>query len=173
MRTRRKLLVAGAALVALLALTVASPGVYWRLAGWVRGEAFYDGRPTSYWARQVEDYADVGRADYARTVLIYWRRPDERLPKPVRALRDRFFGRPPRPLQDAGPSAAPVLAELLGHPDPKVRYCAAVLLPDCGPAGRMAVPALRRLCDDPSPVAGVTVGRAAADALRAVDRGAE
>jgi hypothetical protein len=31
-------------LVALLML----PGVHWRLIGWVKGEAFYQGRPTNY-----------------------------------------------------------------------------------------------------------------------------
>lgn len=32
---------------------LAVPAVHWRLWGWIRGEAFFDGRPTSYWEREV------------------------------------------------------------------------------------------------------------------------
>src|SRR5438105_3973061 len=29
------------------------PAVRWRVIGWVKGEAFYQGRPTSYWSKEV------------------------------------------------------------------------------------------------------------------------
>ncbi|OAI53187.1 hypothetical protein AYO44_16200 [Planctomycetaceae bacterium SCGC AG-212-F19] len=31
------------------------PAVHWRVIGWVKGEAFYQGRPTSYWAKEIEE----------------------------------------------------------------------------------------------------------------------
>jgi len=32
------------------------PAVHWRLLGWWRGEAFFRGRPTSYWSSQMRGY---------------------------------------------------------------------------------------------------------------------
>jgi hypothetical protein len=33
--------------------SVLSPAVHWRLLGWAKGEAFYQGRPTSYWLGEL------------------------------------------------------------------------------------------------------------------------
>lgn len=43
------------AFVLALSFTLLSfyPPVYWRIIGWWAGEAFYQGRPTSYWAEQI------------------------------------------------------------------------------------------------------------------------
>ena len=35
------------------------PPVYWRVVGWVKGEAFYQGRPTSYWAGRIQESWDA------------------------------------------------------------------------------------------------------------------
>src|ERR1043166_149159 len=34
----------------------ALPAVHWRVIGWVRGEAFYQGRPTSYWSMECSQW---------------------------------------------------------------------------------------------------------------------
>lgn len=51
--TRRRLLLAFVLLL-LAGGTLSLPAVHWRLIGWWRGEAFYQGRPTSWWARQLK-----------------------------------------------------------------------------------------------------------------------
>src|SRR4051812_26669562 len=48
---RRRLLLFLAAAAVLLVLAL--PAVHWRLVGWARGEPFFDGRPASYWRREV------------------------------------------------------------------------------------------------------------------------
>jgi hypothetical protein len=56
--TRRRLLVAGGLLLLALAAWFEPTGV---VRGWLRGEAFYDGRPTNYWSRELGrwEYADL------------------------------------------------------------------------------------------------------------------
>jgi len=46
---KKRLLKCALAMAALIVLAFFSPHIYWRIAGTVRGEAFYAGRPTSYW----------------------------------------------------------------------------------------------------------------------------
>jgi hypothetical protein len=54
--TKRRWLLIG--LILLLAVVVAFflPPVHWRVVGWLKGEAFYQSRPTSYWRREVQSY---------------------------------------------------------------------------------------------------------------------
>ncbi|OAI48645.1 hypothetical protein AYO44_06695 [Planctomycetaceae bacterium SCGC AG-212-F19] len=52
MKRHSRLLVVLAVL--LVTANVLHPAVHWRLIGWARGEAFYQGRPTSYWADKIE-----------------------------------------------------------------------------------------------------------------------
>jgi hypothetical protein len=52
--TRRWRLWLTLGLLLLLGSLALVPSVRWRVVGWVRGEAFYQGRPTTYWRRQVE-----------------------------------------------------------------------------------------------------------------------
>jgi hypothetical protein len=56
----------GLVLLATIGL-LALPAVHWPLLGWLRGEAFYRGRPTSYWQREVarlEPYCGGFRLSY-------------------------------------------------------------------------------------------------------------
>lgn len=88
------------------------------LWGTLRGEAFFQGRPTSYWARHVERWADassrcLGVAEYTSV----W---DQALD---------YFGQldkfPPRPtVLDHDPATLPVLAELLDCDQNPVRFYA-------------------------------------------------
>src|SRR5262249_40577366 len=55
------LLVAGLALV---------PQVRWPIYGWFRGEAFYQGMPTSWWAQEIrESYRPVAVAEAIAVVV--------------------------------------------------------------------------------------------------------
>ena len=44
------------ALLVLLGGVLLLPGVHWCVVGWWKGEAFYQGRSTSYWSREVHKY---------------------------------------------------------------------------------------------------------------------
>ena len=77
---------------------------------------------------------------------------------------------------DSGP-AVPVLTRLLNDSEIQVRYFAMVELGQIGEAARSAIPNLRALVGDPSVVfpseetaEEITIGRAAADALRKIER---
>ena len=41
------------ALLLLVGTSFFLPPVSWRVIGWTRGEAFYQGRPTSYWRKEL------------------------------------------------------------------------------------------------------------------------
>src|SRR5437868_5553085 len=108
MTRHRSLLLGGLVLVA-LAVTLSLPAVRWRMIGWWRGEAFYRGRPTSFYRPlchlnnlPVGSCVPMKRSDdwpWVRTVLgdriADWLVGDE------------------NPLWDCGPDAVPVLVDLL------------------------------------------------------------
>ncbi len=52
---KKRLLKCALAMAALLVLGFLSPHIYWRIVGTVRGEAFYAGRPTTYWRGYLKD----------------------------------------------------------------------------------------------------------------------
>jgi hypothetical protein len=56
--SRRRILLVGALPGLAVAAAARSPGGRWRLSALWRREAFYQGRPTSYWRRQILDYPD-------------------------------------------------------------------------------------------------------------------
>ena len=59
---KKKRLVWSALIMAgLLVLGFFAPSIYWRASGVLRGEAFYSGRPTSFWREQIK--ADEKRAE--------------------------------------------------------------------------------------------------------------
>jgi hypothetical protein len=98
--------------------------------GWLRGEAFYQGRSTSYWALQIEpwdSYCCVGGSGG----LWSWTWIYQYAPKTDAA--HRWFSRYvnlPEPawpaVLDGDPEAASVLHELLEHPSQLVRQWAKV-----------------------------------------------
>lgn len=57
MRIRKRLLFGPLAVVILAAALVAWLEPTRAARGWVHGEAFYDGRPTSYWRGKIDDWA--------------------------------------------------------------------------------------------------------------------
>lgn len=100
--------------VALLALFAALLAVYFEpthcVRGWLHGEAFYDGRPTSYWRNLVADGLSIDWPNFPD--FSWWERVrlrlglglDERSSLPL--IRDR--------------DADPVLRELADDPDPHI-----------------------------------------------------
>jgi HEAT repeats len=179
---RHKLLVALVSSAA-LAVALSIPGVHWRLYGWSRGEAFWHGRPTSYWRGEVTASevflpdCGVGQEGVPLALRVHFYRPEARPLEAVRNRVCRLLGSPLQmatalrpPLPDTDASAVPVLRELLSDPEPKVRYCAVVELARLGEAARPATTDLARLRADVGRVVQpCTVGDAAAEALRRID----
>jgi hypothetical protein len=138
----KPLLLRTAVLLAVVAtVSLLTPGFRWRLWGWLRGEAFYRCRPTSYWRGALRDDSDFITID-----------PESgpRSLAQVHRLADLFGSySPPRDCGGAVTEAValPVLLVLLDDTDEDVRAKAAVacvFLPS-GPDPAATVPALLRM----------------------------
>src|SRR5262245_16011279 len=113
MLKRRWRLLLGLALLILVGGALLLPAVHWRVIGWVRGEAFYHGRPSSYWSGEI---------------LAWWK---DQAPATAQfswsSLRDALT--PARqweyaPFQESertDPAALPILVDLVKDPDYRVR----------------------------------------------------
>lgn len=136
-----------------LALAIASGIVllqpaYWRAVGWLRGEAFYAGRPASYWASEfhrcgLDPLSDL--EDFA----VY---DPPSIWQQLQHLGSVSSARPSirRPPIFAGDSdAILVLLELLSHDEPLVRQMAAYGLGKISTPAAVAVPALEARLRDP------------------------
>src|SRR5271165_4654953 len=47
------------------------PLVRWQLVGWVKGEAFYMGQPTSYWAAELQQWGDPYYSDFGTSGTVW------------------------------------------------------------------------------------------------------
>ncbi len=176
MTRRQRLLAVGTAGVALLGL-LAGPRGYWLGVGLWRGERFYQGWPTSYWANQLQGWYPTWPEDGAlptdlgHVVWVYraseWERRVARV-KDYLARNRRSIGvetageRPP--LADGPAEAVGVLGELVRHEADNVRFIAALGLLRAGPAARGQEAALRAATADDDPLVQAAA-RAALDAL--------
>jgi hypothetical protein len=156
--------------IVVLCVSVLTPSVSWPMIGWLRGEAFYRGKPTSYWALEVQrSYVDLYDGGYftlgqpqppappvAQQVGWIYRQPTtwaHWLPDWLRG------GSGPSaeamltelPLVDGDDHALPVLIELLRNDDPKVRQLAAWGLGILGKRARVAMPDLVKHLQDENP----------------------
>ena len=52
---KRRWLVLGLLALA-VAIPVAHPSTRWRMLGWYRGEAFYEGWPSSFWRHELQEF---------------------------------------------------------------------------------------------------------------------
>src|SRR5580704_12574061 len=150
MTRHRKRLLTVLALVALLGF-FALPPVYWRLIGTVRGEAFYQGRPVSYWRNEIAgsrftNFRATESGRYcipARRLRGYrwWLEECRNRLWPTRysAFETEFA------MPDGDPAELPVLVALLEDPSPKVRGYAALLAATLGASARPVVQPLRVL----------------------------
>jgi hypothetical protein len=145
MKRRRRLYLAGVLLGATL-LALLSPQGQWAVWGWLRGEAFYHGRPTSYWRPKVLDSSPLGY--YPPAINLVARHLVARRPSPpgwvdrLRAWLRGGGGDAEEPFPVADPAAVPVLVELLRDEDAAVGAEAADALARIGPGAKTAVPAL-------------------------------
>jgi hypothetical protein len=103
--------------VALVLLVFAVPFTRDAVVGWARGEAFFRGRPTRYWEREVRNWKMSGDATPAAPTpwlnrLRGWLGPEEEDPAVL----------------EAGQAAVPVLVELLRSEYAPVRVAAAKAL---------------------------------------------
>jgi hypothetical protein len=124
------------------------------LVGLVHGEAFYKGRPTSYWRGVYGSWTDYSKKHPRQAFsggsggLPTPPSPSllDRLTDPVTGLASASF----RVLGEweHDPAAVSVLTEFLSDPDPDVRNYAASTLRSIGPAARSALPRLTRLLSD-------------------------
>ncbi|HUG67235.1 MAG TPA: HEAT repeat domain-containing protein [Pirellulaceae bacterium] len=104
-------------LLLLVAATILDPNG--RLIGIARGEAFFQGQPTSYWVSLLEE--EVGSGELKSSTI-------------------KTF--------DLDPRAVPVLKQCLDFQSPDVRWAATRLLQHCG-SYREQVSTFRSLLDDP------------------------
>jgi len=161
----RAVLVLGAVLASALAGALLVPDARWQAWGLLRGEAFYRGKPTSYWRGSVKGFQRLTKSlTDGPGGLGFSSKP--RPPSAVEVVRawvSRFFAGsfvlPP----DHDPAAVPVLVQLLSDDDPEVRDYAALALGDCGPDATAALPRLTEALRDDAPEvrrsAAVSVGR--------------
>ncbi len=112
--------------ILLVAVTAVALAVYFEpthcVRGWLRGEAFYDGRPTSFWAAEVQQWEVTGGGGNATCWDEYYsRRP--RWPR----WTEQFFAKAEWPkLFNGDPDGLPVLRELRNHRSPEVQDWARV-----------------------------------------------
>src|SRR5262245_53360191 len=123
MKRRWRLWLALASLL-LIGVAVVQPAVHWRLIGWARGEAFYQGRPTRHWTLEcqqrecrfvLQPCARVGHTEWLRHPTR-WEKQFSWLvgTKPAATM----------PLLSGDPTAALVLVELLRDEAPETRRIA-------------------------------------------------
>jgi hypothetical protein len=143
----KRLLLRTAVLLAAVALaSLLIPDVRWPLRGWVRGESFFRGRPTSYWSREVKDW--MASQDWGCIPPPRLHTLPEVLGYDRTDWLERRLGIPPRVGADApclwegDRKAVPVLVELLKDKDTSVAAKAASGLGRIGPEARGTVPAL-------------------------------
>jgi hypothetical protein len=130
------------------------PAVRWSVIGWASGEAFYQGRPTSYWSQEAQNLnslvVTVGGSVERHWVHNIWMRRlswEEEVLEKLK-LRTMNLESNDFPLLNPDPTALPVLIELLDDPDSQVRQIAAQGLERLGPEAAPAITALRLACEE-------------------------
>lgn len=127
MNLRRPILIALFEAVCLLAAVYFEPTHCVRGRLW--GEAFFDGRPTSYWRHELTQWKVRKQPQFNWLGIMY---TYERRPTLMDSVTKRWLNRPPRELPDAprllqgDPAALAVLFELLDDPSPRVRRFAQI-----------------------------------------------
>ncbi|OAI51207.1 hypothetical protein AYO44_17190 [Planctomycetaceae bacterium SCGC AG-212-F19] len=146
------------------------PAVHWRLIGLAKGEAFYQGRPTSWWVRDIEDYYIPVVEGESRVrgepedkwidpspVPVSWSRQP---PPPWWAWRPawwpssgavQFLTIEDAPLMRGDPTDLPLFLELVRRPEVKSRQVAVTGLATLASREPAALAALRAAADDGDP----------------------
>jgi len=122
MKLRCRTVLLSVGLLLLVGGTLSLPAVHWRLIGWWRGEAFFQGRPTSWWSRQLE------REEPMLPLTLYYIHPSMgvRPTAPPRSWwqmwKEEYVSQ--SLLTGGDPAALPVLLELLRADRARVRLAA-------------------------------------------------
>jgi HEAT repeat protein len=117
MRKRRSVRITLVIVAAVAALVFAFPAIVYMPLGLLRGEAFFDGKPTNYWARWLKQERFLGHAPPA--------------------------GDAGKTLREGGEAAVPVLRDMAKDPDDDLRSEALLALSMMGPAAKAATPELQ------------------------------
>jgi hypothetical protein len=160
-----------AVVLAVSAWVLLSPDARLIVVGLYRGEKFYQGKPTGYWSKRLQDHPNTLHSS-AGAGSEFAARPATLLDS-VKALtgigKPAFTPADPW-LTEGDPEALPVLQDLLHDPNPDVRGYAAEALGEYGPTARASVPALLGILNDKTNTGtGFTVGRRATLALIQID----
>jgi hypothetical protein len=154
MRIPKKRWLGLAVAVFLLGVAFVIPASRWAIVGWVKGESFYRGRPTSYWAEEIRTWrqrTDSGRLrppfeltawDRIRLRLLGTLAPSYWRPLWVESAEDEM------PVGD--PEAAAVALELLADHDESVAQYSCGVLALMRRKCPAAVPALVKLLGHPN-----------------------
>jgi hypothetical protein len=120
---RRRLKIAfrlGLSLLAVAAMvSLCHPGVYWPVTGWLKGEPFYQNRPTRYWKQAVQDYVHLEFGVRLRPLTL-----GEKVLSTLGVRLPSGWDRPP--VLDGDPAALPVLIDLLKDENPSIRVAALI-----------------------------------------------
>jgi hypothetical protein len=144
---RRRLFWLSLLLLLLVLAVVVFPASRWRIIGWVKGEAFYDGRPTSYWSERIKarhvrhderSKLILAKANNTYSWTRLWSdltgRDTEDLSDPLCTQESAY------PFADT--AAVPVMIELLGDPESQVRIYTCHALVTVEGSNKAAIPAL-------------------------------
>ena len=112
---KKRFLKCALGMAALLLLGCFAPSIYWNIAGAVRGEAFYAGRPTIYWRGSIKD--EQARSKRRARIFfgigpVTWRDSYDDWKERWLAGRSTM-----EESMRSDPKAVPVLLELLADPD--------------------------------------------------------
>jgi hypothetical protein len=119
------------------------PAVHWRLIGWAKGEAFYQGRPTSYWRWECERWQPGRLWSYSSWS---WHRAPSQWENVLNRLLDTpFSSSEGLPLHQGEPEGVPVLIELVESSRGNTRLIAIQGLAHVGRSANGAVAVLRRI----------------------------
>ncbi len=90
------------------------------LTGWLRGEAFYQGRPTSYWRGELEGYRNTSFLSFSSYDIVILEKKMGFLERNLGWLRKDAQEEEPWPLLTGDPAALPVLEELSQDGNPSI-----------------------------------------------------
>jgi HEAT repeat protein len=147
---KRRRLLTVLLLLLLLGGLLLVPSVRWPIYGWLRGEAFYQGMPTSYWREEIGKRQQFVDYHFSNKPISHWMRVRESvLGTPEDFAQSPFYHLVNGKLVP-DPEAAYVAIELLSDPDKIVAADAWGFVMEAKSSWKVIVPALVQLLTNPS-----------------------
>jgi HEAT repeats len=156
------------ALVFLVWAGLLYPPFHWRLIGWMRGEAFYQGRPTSYWRQKIQQYQHSTMEERQASHDHWMRKVEEFLGLQSNDLLKHPYTELNNPSAVDNSAAVPVLLQLLQDSDPLIRGTAALEIANYRRPTGPAIPILIDLLEDPDPYVRASAAMSLLDVKEAV-----